>query len=700
MKTNIVKPNITNIMLTNILNNTFSNSSFSNYYEPNNAILAKINSYQKANQNLKEIILTKKNMEELLSISQKISDSKFEIQQYLKNIFNQTTIEETTEIVSFFHNILIIHLPNIEKYIQNFSNTQQDKEKKIFARELLQLLFLIKMHNQKNLDSITLNSEKLPLLYTDDFLSALTYEKKIEDTLVEKLNFSEIISFINISCIVGELTEEGTKICQAVLRDICKKTLLSIDNQNLIEKNGSFLFFNDASFEYYQLQSFQKHHKRELLQSLVLIVEDQINSFSFTGEVLLSKKDEIIQLLINKISQQEIQLAIESLPEPYQNISKEKTIEILNAYPDNHYFDFESSKTYSQNLNNILLKDTFFKDNVLLYFIIQCYHLKPDFSCSLLNKKNIAFSSFSSLFYLENPIQDYLKNYPINKILTILHEFKKDKIFSKENEMIVHQIFEEILFDKFSQNTANKELIFLNHQQCFFNENLISQIQDLSDSDLLELFLISHNITHQCLSKNIYINPNVLNISKYQSKMIEKLKYHISEKDILVALENIEKKSNTIIQEKEKIFLDTSIQLNAIENLEDHSKNEAISMKNFKTNNDTHKIIITFQKDTCFKFLSKDLSNISKRELLQSLLIYDIYSKNIQDSSVIFHENLQEIKSLKPFIEKKLYQNISEEEIENSANYVLSKFSNDLSHLLNRIKNKLGLQKNIYQHLL
>jgi hypothetical protein len=686
-------------MLTNTLNNTFFNSSFSNYYEPNNAILAKINAYQKENKNLKEIILTQKNMDELLSISQKISDSKFEIQQYLKNIFNQTSIEETTEIVSFFHNILIIHLPNIEKYIQNFSNTKQDKEKKIFARELLQLLFLIKMHNQKNLDSITLNSEKLPLLYTDDFLSALTYEKKIENTLVEKLNFSEIISFINISSIVGELTEERTKICQTVLNDICKKTLISIENQNLIEKNGSFLFFNEASFEYYKLKSFQKHHKRELLQSLSLILENQINSFSFTGEVLLSKKDEIIQLLINKISQQEIQLAIDSLPEPYKDISEEKTIEILNAYPDNHYFDFESSKTYSQNLNNILLKDTFFKDNVLLYFIIQCYHLKKDFSCSLLDKKNITFSSFSSLFYLEKPIEDYLKNYSINKIFNVLHEFKKDKIFSKENELIVHKIFEEILFDKFAKNIANQELILLNHQQCFFNENLVSQIQNLSDSDLLELFLISQNSTHQCLSKNIYINPNILNLQKYQPQLIEKLKYHISEKDILVALENIEKKSNTILQEKEKIFLNTSIQLNAVENLEDHSKNEAISIKGFRSN-ETQKIIINFQKDTCLKFLYKDLSNISKRELLQSLLIYDIYSKNIQESSIILHENIQEIEPLKPLIEKKLYQNISEEEIENYANHILSKFSNNLSPILNRIKHKLGFQKNLYQHLL
>lgn len=451
----------------------------------------------------------------------------------------------------------------------------------------------------------------------------------------------------------------------------------------------------------YKKVNLDENRKRELVQALYLIISNQrdFNEYSY---VLFDKKEDVINLLKRKITQEEIKNAIEKLPNERQILEEEdlkKISEILKVNDKERFILFEQGNFNEDNFDSFL-KNEYKKEQIILYFMILCTKEKKDISARLINNEKIEFNQFEKYFYLEDILQKKLSEYSLNDILSHLHEFKKEKIFTKDEERVMDNVISEKLIQKYSFNTINKEILFINPSRCVFNEKLMSKISEFETDQLIQVYLMTDKTMREELGENIVMDKRVENIEKYEESLRDKLKYKITEKDIIEAIESIEEKSNTLISSKDKIFHSVSIALNAKEVQEISNDIVEFSYRNQEL------YLYVFNETICEKLLKKELVDLSKREFVQALLLSDIKQKNIilknsEGNEIKIHDNFKEVEKYQEKIINKIAYQISEEQIDKAIKIITDKIENNLESNINYIKKKCGIKvKSAFKHIL
>lgn len=600
--------------------------------------------------------------------------------------------------VIFTNNLLYIEHKSVESFLQ------KDNDKEVL-RELTQLLTLLKIHKVEPLQNIS-KIKNLPFASIIDLNEFLKYEKQIEEKIKKSLNFVELVE--HLSALPPELkfNENGEKIAKKVVYELEKILINKPEEQNLIEEYKKHIFFNEYSLDCYVNLELNENRKRESIQALYLILSGQTDEHNIFSKNLTEKKDTLINYLKRQVTKPDILSALDKLPSQRGQFTKEQLEEfcsILKLEDRNKFIIFEEGIYNVGNFNNFL-QDNFKQEQIVLYFMILCVKENPDFNCKLIDNKVIDFSVFEQYFYLEDILKKRLSDYSLNDILKSVHDFQKDKIFTKQNEKIMDSIISENLVNKYAFNTINQEVLFINSTRCVFNEKLISKIESLKESELLELFMMTQEKFVEDLANNIKLDKSVLNIKKYKEEIQDLLKYKITEQNILESIDSIQQKSNTLIESKNEIFKQVSILLNAKEVKE--IKNDVVK-SSFR---EDELYLYSFNEEICDKLLKKELSEVGKREFCQTLLLWEIKNKNIplknqQDNIVRIHDNFNVVEKYIDSIVDKIYFQVSEEEIDKSLSVITNRINSEsieaIKHSINNIKKKCGIKtKSAFKHIL
>lgn len=628
-----------------------------------------------------------------------IDSGQEEDRNLIKEIISKTNFNTQFNYpVVFMYNLLVINNEIVNNYLKG------NKHEDVVLRELTQLLTIIKLNKKQELKEIaTIGS--LPFDSNEQFNEILSLEENITKKIKNTISFEDLISFLSALDSDIEFSEEGKKLYGQVVYEVEQIVLGSPLTDNLVEFKNKKLCFNQHSLNQYLQAPLNNDRKRELIQSLVLIVnqEKQINNYSHT---IFEQKNKIIDFLERKVTQEEIDNAIDKLPKEQGKISSQVVQNInslLKVNEVNKFLIFENISINENNMDKLMTFD-FKEDQIIIYFLIQCVNENENIECKLFNNKIIKFKDFNEVFYMEDLLKKQLTQYSLNEILQTVHEFKKDKIFSKEDQKIIDSVISENFIQKFSFNTANKEIIFINESRCVFNEKLISKLNDNQDNQILEMYLLTNQQLLENLSENIVIDKRIDNLKLYKDKLIDRLKYRITEKDIMDSIETIEKKSNTLIQSKDDVFQNATISLNAKEVPEISNDIVEFSYRNEEL------YLYSFNNKICEKLLKKELIDLSKREFVQALYLYEIKNKEItlknkENHAIKVHDNFKEMLAYNDLVLQKLEYNINEEEIEKAINIINVKLNEsqiqDLQYISNNIKKKCGLKiKSTFKHIL
>lgn len=627
-----------------------------------------------------------------------IDTSQSEERDFIKELIQKVEYKSGHNYpVVFTHNLLYINPYTVEEYIKADLNEE-------IVRELIQLVTLIKLEKSQSLKEIAkIGTLEFDTVY--DMSELMQYEKDIENKIKKTTNFASLINYLSPFENDFSFTEEGKKKFEKVVYELETLVFYDTENENLIEFNKDKICFNEHSFNEYQKVELNDDRKRELIQSLYLVVSNQEDTNEYSGS-LFEKKQQLIHYLQRKVSIEEINEAIEKIPGERQILSennKEKLFLTLKVNDTSRFMLFEQGIFNDDNFDALMTEE--YKDEqIILYFIILCAKESKEIYCRFINNETIQFNQFEKYFYIEDILQKKLSEYTLNDILSHLHEFKKDKIFTKENEMIMDTIISEKLVQKYSFNTTNKEVLFINSSRCVFNEKLMSKINEFELAQLIEIYLITNKTLREELSENIVMDKRVDNSQKYEESLKDKLKYKITEKDIQEAIESIESKSNTLISSKDKIFQMVSIELNAKEVKEISNDIVDFSYRNQEL------YLYGFNENMCEKLLKKELVDLSKREFAQALLLSEIKQKNVilknpEGNEIKVHENFKEVEKYHDMIIDKISYQITEEQIDKALKIITDKVENTiketLQYTINNIKKKCGIKvKSAFKHIL
>lgn len=613
------------------------------------------------------------------------------VKEIIENVNYQS---EEKYPVMFAHNLLLIDKVMIENLLEK--NTDR-----VVLRELTQLLCLIKMQKAVSIKEI-ITIKDIPLDYNEQFIETMVLEKRISNKIQKSMTFIELIDnieglYLENKASEYKLLDTGKSIYAKAVQELASIVLIDPEEENLIEFKDGKICFNMHSFNMYSQIELNKDRKRELVQALKLIINEQDNEANNYSYILFQQQEKIVSLLEKRISEEDIDYAISKLPTKKREISPLKRQQIMNLLKVNEkdrFIIFENETINMSNLENLMTPE-FKKEQIISYFIIMSGKDNENMECKLLNNKTINFNSFKDMFYIEDLLQRQLTQYSLSDILQTIHDFKKDKIFNQANEKIIDYIISDKFVQKFSYNNMNKEMIFINESRCVFNEKIISNIDNIKNDKLLEMYLLCEDRVVKELGENITIDNRVSNLQKYKIMIEDKLKYQVNEKDIMNALENIEKKSNTLIQSKKEVFQTMSITLNAKEVYE--ISNDIVQLS-------LHEGLIaicSFNEVICDKLLKKELTETSKREFCQALLLYEVKNKNTEiknpkEYKVKIHDNFEKIDEYKDKIREKLMNNIVEEEINQSVGYLVSQLHEEsqrnIQTSITVLKKKLGIK--------
>lgn len=625
-----------------------------------------------------------------------IGEQSKENRELIKEIINNTNYDSSMNYpVIFNHNLLIIDLKILNEYLNKENNED-------VLRELTQLLVLIKLEKNNSLKEIV-NIRTMPFGYTNSFIDSLKFEEQIIKKINKSMSFRNLIDYISTLENDIKVFKNEREIYEKTIEEIEKIVLFSPEKDNLIEFKDEKICFNIHSLNTISTLELSNNNKRELIQSLSLIIsknEEDTNNYSKT---LFKQKEKIIALIERKVSEQDINKAIECMPEKFELDTIDLLKNILKVKENDRFIVFENSFINLLNLDNLMTLN-YKKDQIITYFMIQCFNANKEIDCRLLNNKNIKFKEFERVYYIEDLLKNKLKEYSLNDILKVIHEFKKDKIFNKENENIIDNVISENFVKNFSHNQNNKEILFINSSRCIFNEKLMSKINELPENQLTQIYLLTNDKLREELSKNIILDKWLSNIKNYETLLRDKIKYKITEKDILDALEKIEEQSNTLISSKNKIFQEASIVLNAKEVKEISNDIVEFSYRNQEL------YLYSFNKGICDKLLKKELIDLSKREFVQALLLSEIKDKNIiiknsEGNEIKIHDNFIEIEKYKDTIIDKIYYQVTEEEIDKAFKIITDQFESsskeNIQYTINNIKKKCGIKvKSTFKHIL
>lgn len=643
------------------------------------------------------LTLTKNDIENLCRWFN-IDTNKNEERDFIKGLLQKVDYDTGHNYpVVFTNNLLYIDSGIVENYLKEELNEE-------ILRELIQVLTLIKLEKIRPLKEIAqIGSLEFDTVF--ELSDLMKYEKEIENKIKKMSTFASLIHFLSPFENDFNVTEEGKKIFEKVIYELEKLLFNNPENENLIEFHKNKICFNEHSLNEYQEVELNEDRKRELIQALYLIFSKQKDTNDYSG-ILLNKEEQLLKVLQRKVTIEEINEAIGKLPEERQILTennKEKFYTIIKVNDTSRFILFEQG-IYNEDNFESLMTDKFKEEQIILYFMILCTKENKDMQCRLLNNETIYFNQFEKYFYIEDILHKSLSEYTLNDILVHIHEFKKDKIFSKENEMIIDTVISENLVQKYSFNKINKEVLFINPDRCVFNEKLMSKINEFELNQLTEIYLMTNKTLREELGQNIIIDKRVENIQKYESALRDKLKYKITEKDIQEVIESIEEKSNTLITSKNKIFQSVSIELNAKEVKEISNDIVEFSYRNQEL------YLYVFNESICEKLLKKELVDLSKREFAQALLLSEVKQKNIllknpEGNEIKIHENFKEIEKYQEMIVDKISYQISEEEIDKALKIITDKLENsikeNLQYIINNVKKKCGIKvKSTFKHIL
>lgn len=600
--------------------------------------------------------------------------------------------------VVFTHNLLYVET----KHLESFLNKENDDD---VLRELTQLLALLKIHKIEPLENIA-RIKGLSFDSVNDLNDFMKYEVDIKNKIKQKLKFVDLIEHLGALPNDLEFNDLGKKVYAQVVYELEELLVAKPEEQNLIESHKNQICFNEYALDCYLKLELDENRKRESIQALYLIFSGQTNEVnSFSGH-LKDKKDILVNFLKRQVTREEIVDALTKLPGQRGRVNNQQFEEfstILKVEDRNKFIIFEEGLFNAASFDNFL-KESFKEEQIVLYFMMLCIKENPDFNCKLVNNKTVNFSDFEEYFYLEDILKKKLSDYSLNAILKTVHDFQKDKIFTTQNEKIMDSVISENLVNKYAFNTINKEVLFINTTRCVFNEKLMSKIELFKDSELLELCIMTNDKFVKDLGDNIKLDKSIVNIKKYAEQIKDAIKYKMTEQDISEAINQIEEKSNTLIESKNEVFKDISILLNAKEVKE-------INNDIVKTSYREEEVYLySFNEDMCDKLLKKELSKVSAREFCQALLIVDIKNKNISlknhNSNIIrIHDNFNDAEKYTDSMLEKIYFQVTDEEIDKYLSVVTSKVDNEtldsLKHIINNVKKKCGIKtKSAFKHIL
>jgi len=653
------------------------------------ALLEKTSSLRQSFLGSGRVSLEQKELNQILSIYG-VRAHKPEGRDFIKSIFNHAHIElNKTYPVAFEYNLLIINAPMIQEML---AKSLEDKD----YRELAQALGLIKLHKQKPLEEIAfINS--LPFDYTESFLSVIELEEKIEQRIEKVYKFDAFLSHLSPYENDFKIKKEYLPIYGDVFFQLEKSLLKNPLSDNLIEFNKDKICFNHYSLTRY-MESGQ-YNTREMIQALVLGLCCSRADVSDYSHSLFEQKDILIEALKRKVSPDEIKSAVSLLADKYSDLDFSGVEQLLQCEYKDKFLLFNHGEINKSNIDKLFESTS---EQAVLYFMIQCFKEDPSMSCKLRSNQDIYFQNFTEAFYLEALLKKELSKQPLNDILTCIHEFKKDKIFDGPQEAIIDKVLAEHFVSRFSHNTNNKEILFINDAQCVFNEKLISKVQDLALEDLVELYLFTNSQLIEELSQNISMDKNIGLIAGHELKISDKIKYVTTERDILNALDKLEKKSNTLIGSRDSILTDLSIRLNAKES--EGVFNDVV----YFVKKDNELKMCSYSSEVCDKLMQKDLSDVSKREFIQAILLHEAISRdialiNLQKNVVKIHDNFNNFPAEEA--RAKLHSKITEEEANTYMHYVTSYLAPEsleqLQAAFNSSKRMVGLEVvNSFKHLL
>lgn len=600
--------------------------------------------------------------------------------------------------VVFTHNLLYVET----KHLESFLNKENDED---VLRELTQLLALLKINKIEPLENIA-TIKGLSFDSVNNLNDFMKYEVDIKNKIKQKLKFIDLIEHLGALPNDLEFNDLGKKVYAQVVYELEELLVAKPEEQNLIESHKNQICFNEYALDCYLKLELDENRKRESIQALYLIFSGQTNEVnSFSGH-LKDKKDILVNFLKRQVTREEIVDALTKLPGQRGRVNNQQFEEfstILKVEDRNKFIIFEEGLFNAASFDNFL-KESFKEEQIVLYFMMLCIKENPDFNCKLVNNKTVNFSDFEEYFYLEDILKKKLSDYSLNAILKTVHDFQKDKIFTTQNEKIMDSVISENLVNKYAFNTINKEVLFINTTRCVFNEKLMSKIELFKDSELLELCIMTNDKFVKDLGDNIKLDKSIVNIKKYAEQIKDAIKYKMTEQDISEAINQIEEKSNTLIESKNEVFKDISILLNAKEVKE-------INNDIVKTSYREEEVYLySFNEDMCDKLLKKELSKVSAREFCQALLIVDIKNKNISlknhNSNIIrIHDNFNDAEKYTDSMLEKIYFQVTDEEMDKHLSVVTSKVDNEtldsLKHIINNVKKKCGIKtKSAFKHIL
>ena len=628
----------------------------------------------------------------------KIDSNVKEHRDLLKEIIQKSNyVPKYNYPVIFTNNLLYVESKSLENYLKK----ENDND---VLRELTQLLALIKIHKTERLENIA-TLKYLPFDSVVDLSQFFVYEKQIEQKIKQSCNFVSLIDYLAALPKDLNFNEIGQKICTQVVYELEKILIAHPEEQNLIESHKDQVFFNEYALDSYVQLELNQNRKRESIQALYLIVSGQNAEVNIFNTNLKDKKEILVNLLKRQVTEEEIIDALHKLPGQRGKLNQTQFVEfsgLLKVEDRNKFIIFEEQLFNVGNFKQFLTD--FKEEQIVLYFIILCAKENPEFNCKLIDNKTINFSAFEQYFYLEDILKNKLSEYSLNDILKSIHDFQKNKIFSPQNEKIMDSIVSENLVNKYAFNIVNKELLFINTSRAVFNEKLMNNIEACSDSELLELFIMTQDNFIKNLGANIKIDKSIDNIKKYKDNIQDTLKYKVTEKDILENIENIEQKSNTLVESKNDVFKQISILLNAKEVKEINNDIVKFSYR------EDELYLYSFNEEICDKLLKKELSEAGKREFCQSLLLIEVKNKNMtlknqQGNIVKIHDNFNVAENYHDAMIEKIYFQVTEEEVDKHISIITKKLDQQcvdmLKHTINNIKKKCGIKtKSAFKHIL
>lgn len=599
----------------------------------------------------------------------------------------------------------------------NLNNLIRSKINPESVKELMQAWMIFQINRYIGLDNAFLTTDVETTKAKEFFKKALNYEVIVKERLSKHVGYEHFWDALNsLNKEVGLNKPAQKKLLEVFTNELHGKS------DNLFVQKDNVFYFNSSNVNNVLKEGFTKERKTELIK-LYLFSQffEKIKHPDFLSESMFTVSQyapQVKQKLFAQVSKHFVSSVFDELKPYFSKVN----LNIVNYELGCNAADTMLLKEKNNIIFNLeLANKKLQQDNIseedkyqfsVLYILSQLLNTK---SCQMkIFNKDEQMHEEMKLINLNNTVvfqdQQYLKvisGLNNNKLLNVIHTFFKDIVLDDKSQEDLHNnVLLKVLKMNVLQTGKNKDkLLIVSKNLVLFNEeNILSQQHDVLLKTYVYAKFFKDNKDYHSIQ-----DSSVTNIDNHISYIIEQLKNKVSEKDIYLKIKEIEKELEIEPKEVYQQFNETSVELDAKNDLT-FMKNDMLIFKHEKKSS----ISTAFVRiEVIDKLLNKTIDSYNVKELVKLCLFSKLNEvkqgvlRNKNNHLIILNENVEILKEKIPAIIEKISGKVLEEEINMAITEINENMPFDGNddyikrNVVYDIKKQVGIKvKSPFKHLL